>query len=408
MDAFATGALLAPAFRELGYGLIHLQTSNQMAKSLMRTFVPTDFDHCVDYESCGTERTLGILRSLPIVCVLPGCDSGVILADEIAESLGVARNSAGTTLARRSKFFMHEALRADGLLAARQIKSAKLEEVLIWYSAQDLRKVVVKPEYAARSEGVSFCESENDVIRAFEMTVGTTNLFGIVNAELVVQEYLYGAEYMVNTMSVNGEHFVTDVWVGVDDDEEEISADLYAELLHPEDEHFAALSEYVKQVLTCVGIDTGPAHVEVRWTPGGAALIEIGARLAGAMSSKAFRHATGFDPVQLTVDAYVRPDRALQALLLGGQSRCARLVFFHSDLGGLVHREPDLSEMYSLESVLDVLVMVRAGDLMQKTDDMSGRPGYAYLVHETQSRLDEDYRRFRILENHLYRAMLGG
>ena len=406
VDAFSTGALLAPIFKQLGYSLLHVQTSNYFSLRFTRSFLSTDFEYCLDYESLGLKNILDFLSQLPIVCVLPGLDSGVLLADELALHLNVAKNNLEKSVSRVSKFFMHEALRMDGLLSAHQIKSTSIEEVLAWYSQQAFQKIVVKPEYSALSEGVSFCTNQEDIIRAFQTTIGTRNVYGCINNALVVQEYMYGEEYIVNTMSVEGEHFITDIWVGVDEDEEKISADLYARLLYPEEEQYTVLSHYLKQVLDCVGIKTGPAHVEVRCTPIGPVLIEINPRLAGALSPKAFKYATGFNPVELTVDAYVNPERALQALRQNRTLRHARFVYFNSDLSGLIVQQPDLSKIYSLQSVQDVLLIVRKGDFLYKTSDITGRPGYAYLVNDDLALLDKDYQRFLVLEKELYRAML--
>jgi len=407
VDAFSTGALLAPVFKQLDFLMIHIQTSNHIAQRLIRSFVPTDFDHCLTYETHTIHEVLNLLQKFSIICVVPGQESGVILADELALHLGIQKNNAEKTLARRSKYFMHEALKVEHLLSAEQIKSASIDEILKWYREQTFQKVVVKPEYAASSEGVTFCKNETEVIRAFQTTIDTKNFCGIINDELVVQEYLSGDEFIVNTMSVNGEHFITDIWLGVDEDEEKISADLYARLLHPEEENYTALSDYVKKVLSCVGLNTGPAHVEVRCTPKGPALIEIGARLSGTLSPKACQFATGFNPIELAVDTYVRPERAVQMLRQGrGALRHAKLVYFCSNTAGTILHQPDLTPLYALPSVQDMMIMVRKGDYLLKTSEVAGRPGFAYLVHDDPEKLEQDYKQFLKLEQALYQSML--
>ena len=265
----------------------------------------------------------------------------------------------------------------------------------------------MKPEYSAGSEGVHFCKNKDDLIDAFEKVIGTTNFCGIVNTALVVQEYLPGPEYIVNTMSVNGEHFITDVWLGIDEDEEKLSADLYAVLVHPGEEYYDELASYVKQVLSCMGINTGPAHVEVRYSPKGPVLIEIGARIQGGMSRKAFSFATGIDPVELAIDCYIRPHEALKTLHKKRQLRYARLVYFSSEISGLIINKPDLSKMYDLESIQDILISMNSGDWLHKTDEIPGRQGYAYLANTNQQNLTRDYERFLILEKELYLDMLG-
>ena len=302
---------------------------------------------------------------------------------------------------------MHEALRNNNLLCAKQIKSNSIKEVLSWYEKQKFTKTILKPEYSSGSEGVHFCRNKNELIQAFEEVIGTMNVCGVANTELVVQEYLSGPEYIVNTMSGDGEHFVTDIWLGIEEEEEALSADLYARLVHPEEQHYEALTNYVKQVLSCVGISTGPSHVEVRYSPKGPVLIEIAARLSGGISQKAFSLATGLNPIELAVDCYIRPDKALKALNKKRKLQHAQLVYFYSDISGVIVNKPDLSKMYKLKSVQDILVSMDLGGLLYKTDEIPARQGYAYLVNESKSDLEKDYQEFLILEKELYENILG-
>ena len=403
VDGFATGALLVPAFKAKGYEVLHVKTSNGIVADLERTFSASDYALCLDYQDLGMETISRILGDFPVRCVVPGCDSGVVLADTLAARLGVGRNDVDKVMSRRSKFEMHEALRKAGLASARQCKSDSVEEVIEWYSQQDFLKVVVKPEFAARSEGVSFCGSADDVSRAFLASIGRRNLFGLINSELVIQEYLAGDEFIVNTVSVGGEHFVTDIWVGVDEDEEQISTDLYADLLEPGDERHTTLRSYVVEVLDCLGINTGPAHVEVRLTARGPVLIEIGARLSGQLPPP---QVLGFDAVALAVAAYVSPSDALRELRDPARFRPARLVYLRSETGGPVRSFPDVSAINALESLQQIAVRLRPGETLVRTNHVGGRPGYAYLVHDERPRLEMDYEQLRLLEREMYEAIL--
>lgn len=405
VDGLATGALLGPAFKAQGYEVLHVKTSNRIAADLEQTFTASDYSFCLDYQDLGMEKTSQILRDFPVRCVVPGCDSGVVVADTLAARLGVGSNDVEKVMSRRSKFLMHEALREAGLASARQWKSDSVEELIDWYSQQDFRKVVVKPEFGARSEGVVFCSSADDVSRAFAASAGVRNLFGIINSELVIQEYLAGDEFIVNTVSVGGEHFVTDIWLGVDEDEEQISTDLYADLVEPQDERHTTLSAYVVGVLDCLGIRTGPAHVEVRLTAHGPVLIEIGARLTGQLPPP---QVIGLDAVALTVAAYISPTNALRELQEAARFRPARLVYLRSDIGGPVLSSPDISAINALESLQQLAVRVRPGDTLVPTNHVGGRPGYAYLVHDERAQLEMDYERLRLLEREMYELMLRG
>ncbi len=408
VDAFSTGVLLAPVFKRLGYKTIHIQSLATMSEFYTSRFIQADFEISLKaYEFSSRPSLIEFISHFPIECIVPGSEPGVLLADELASFLGINKNNPDLALARRSKFSMHEALRNNGLLCAKQIKSGSLEEVLSWYEKQTFTKTILKPEYSVRSDGVHFCTNKEELVSSFQKVIATINFCGIVNTDLVVQEYLSGPEYIVNTMSVNGEHFVTDVWLGLDEDEEKLSGDLYAKLLHPSEEHYDELEHYVKQVLSCVGINTGPSHVEVRYSPKGPVLIEIGARLPGAVSQKAFSLATGLNPVELAVDCYVRPEEALKTLRKKRQLQHAKLVYFYSSTSGLIVNRPDFSKMYELQSVQDILASMNVGGVLHKTGDVAGRQGYAYLVNENTKTLESDYKKFVILEKELYRHILG-
>ena len=68
--------------------------------------------------------------------------------------------------------------------------------------------VVVKPARGAASGDVYVCRGEEEVKTAFEKIKGSPKYGGGVNEEVLVQEYLEGQEYAVDTVSrVSG-------WVG--------------------------------------------------------------------------------------------------------------------------------------------------------------------------------------------------
>ena len=249
VDALSTGIFLASVFKQYGYECIHLLTSTQITQTILKRLNLSDFKISFNVENFPNQASIiDVLSQDPIQFIIPGSESGVILADQLAFQLGVIKNNIDNLFSRRSKFEMHEVLRSADLLSAQQIRSNDVEEIFTWYQKQNFKKVILKPEYSAVSDNVSLCKNKNEIARAFEQIMTTTNLYGIENTTLVVQEYLCGPEYIVNTISVGGKHFVTDIWLGIDEREEDISADLYADLVHPSQKNYKELVHYVKQV----------------------------------------------------------------------------------------------------------------------------------------------------------------
>ena len=83
------------------------------------------------FDAAQTARVAQKLLQLPwpIVAVLPGAETGVLLADQLAHQLGTRSNPLELTLARRNKYFMGEQVRSCGVRAVRQ------KRVLVWADA---------------------------------------------------------------------------------------------------------------------------------------------------------------------------------------------------------------------------------------------------------------------------------
>lgn len=123
-------------------------------------------------------------------------------------------NNPGTSHTKRQdKGSSQEALRDAGLAYIRSVVTTHAEEAIekIQEGAL-LLPVVVKPSTGAGSEFVTLCYTEHDVAVAFEMVEGMRTSQGTDAAVLVVEEYIEGPEYVVNTVSYNGVAAVTDVW----------------------------------------------------------------------------------------------------------------------------------------------------------------------------------------------------
>ena len=62
-------------------------------------------------------------------------------------------------------------------------------------------KAVVKPVEGAGSDGVFICDSPEAVRKALTALEGTKNVLGLTNYAVLLQEYLRGDEYVVDTRS---------------------------------------------------------------------------------------------------------------------------------------------------------------------------------------------------------------
>ncbi|CAM9664089.1 unnamed protein product, partial [Choristocarpus tenellus] len=154
----------------------------------------------------------------PPVAVLCESDAGLATAERLQSAL-LGRRYGGVNEARRDKFLMNEASRAAGLETVQQIKTGHWHEVVEFATAltrgkegfaddTEAVRLVVKPLRGCASGDVYLCQGLQEAETAFHTILGTPKYGtpGVVNDEVLVQGYLQGTEYVVDTVSRDGEH----------------------------------------------------------------------------------------------------------------------------------------------------------------------------------------------------------
>ncbi|MGQ0454481.1 ATP-grasp domain-containing protein [Bacillus sp. SS-TM] len=97
-----------------------------------------------------------------------------------------------------------------------------------------------------------------------------------------MQRYLEGPHYVVNAMTHEGKHFITDIWRH-DFFKGNGTTVIYDKIqLMPYDrKHYYEMTKYVEDIITILGIQYGPTHTEVRLTNEGPRLVEVNCRTMG-------------------------------------------------------------------------------------------------------------------------------
>ena len=404
IDGYSTGRFLPSEFSKYGINCVHVQSTKDIPQFFKPSFHPNNFVDNIIHEG-DIEKTLLNLSKFDIAFVIPGCDLGVELADVLSEKLGLPSNGTEYSSARRNKFEMGEALRDFGIRAVNQIKSANLKQILSWVKDRGEWPVVLKPTSSVCTDNVIFCDREDDVISAFERIIGDINACGIKNHEVLAQEFLSGTEYIVNTVSLEGQHYVTDIWqYGKLDMPGYSKIYDFLEILPLDGRVQKELSNYIKQVLDALRIQFGACHSEVMMTDNGPVLVETNARLMGVIIPEVVSKAIQSNHVELTVKSYVEPENfktiinqklSLQKKLL--------IVILISEIEGKIKSVSHIDKIRSLPSFCDMKLQLEKDKPIKKTVDLVSSPGYIFLVHENPEIIQQDYQAIRQLEkNGLY------
>ncbi|SER08824.1 ATP-grasp domain-containing protein [Actinokineospora terrae] len=402
VDPYSSGALFAAALAERGIDVVAVLSSEQPPEAYASSYQPADYTDPIVYRGDLTE-VVDRLRALDPRCVLAGCESGVELAERLAPLVTPARsNVPGLADARRDKWAMAAAVAAAGLPTIPQICTADVDEVREWLVRSGLvgADLVIKPPKSASTDGVVKVTGGVGWAEVFAANLGRVNQFGEVDDRLLVQRYVTGTEYVIDTFSQDGVHALVDVcrYHKVDNGPYMAVYDTMRWL--PEtDPAIPVLLAYAREVLDAVGVRYGAAHVEIMHTADGPLLIELGARPHGGGQPRFNRVATGDSQIDRTVRSLAGEPVSADYHLVRHQT----CVFHIAPASGVVHGVSALAKVRDLASHHFSIQNLTEGGPVQATRNLvdSLEFGFAILSHPDADQVDADYRVVRDLERSL-------
>lgn len=377
VEPFSAGLSLVDAFRERGIEPFHVYTPLLTAeyerdpapggKLLHDTFATT----CAALKEFGAEA------------VVAASETGVELADELAVALGLPHNVPALAAARTSKLAESHALAAAGVPHTRTAQVSDPDDVTDVVRGFDRFPVVVKPVASAGSDGITVCADVDQVRRAVSGLLGSRSAVGAINESVLVQEYLDGVQYALNTVTVDGHHVVSDVFVSRFDEVEgkPISRHKISRRALSEDDE--AVVRYGLRCLDAVGLVNGAGHTEIRLTERGPLLVEVNFRLMGpTLPADVYVPALGHSHATLFADAVlgrrVFADRAEFGYPV--PKKHVGFVLLRAHAGGLVTGMPGLEEIRLLATFHSFVKLPRLGTEIKNPLMTTGSGGVAYFA----------------------------
>eukprot|EP00640_Fibrocapsa_japonica_P000960 CAMPEP_0113934136 /NCGR_PEP_ID=MMETSP1339-20121228/1456_1 /TAXON_ID=94617 /ORGANISM="Fibrocapsa japonica" /LENGTH=854 /DNA_ID=CAMNT_0000935799 /DNA_START=152 /DNA_END=2716 /DNA_ORIENTATION=+ /assembly_acc=CAM_ASM_000762 len=410
VDAISTGRKLASIAIGRGLNVIHLVSNAAASASGLGACGNLPFVATVD-ERDTFEETVAALEALPfnIIASTVGCESAVELNDQLSEILGLS-TSNGTALseARRDKWAMAERVRECGVRAVKQCVATRFEEVVTFVESNRLQKYILKPRRSAGSDGVFFCENLVEARDHFNTILSRPTIFGESSRDVLVQEFLHGKEYVVDTVTCNGEHKVVAFWE-YDKRPTNGSKFVYFDMhLYQTQDGIKEqrMGEYVFSVLDALGVQFGPSHAEVIWLENEDApcLVEVGTRPhgAGGNFSEMCDSVIGYNQLGVTLDSYLRPEDFKKVPEMPGKYSGMGMEFFF-----VSRKEGSLEKIHmqgveSLASYHGHDLHVDIGGKVKKTVDLMTTPGVVRLYDNDREQVFRDSDFIRTLEADIF------
>ncbi len=408
VDGYSTGAGLAAEFSKQGFSCIHVHSQPTIPKVYAHTYKSSDY--CASYVYEGPINALATkLSAYRPRFVIPGAECGIELADSLAETLGVFSNGTTLSACRRDKHLMSVIIKSEGMNNIPSFCASTLDGALTWASARNGKKLVVKPLNSAGGEGVKICQSLQDVETAcLDIFSTKINMLGFKNNKVLLQHYIEGEEYVINTVSYGGQHKLCELWqytrlqrTSGEQIYDTATIVDYDPLVHKE------VVDYAMDVITALGVKYGPAHVEIIKNNKGCFLVELGARLMGAnLPFPLLAQCISTPQALMTVTAYADPEKFKQQCKLVYQVKQPLLaLFMMSNHAGVVTSIHHLEKIQSCKSFFDMKLAVKLGGMLSTTADYKTSPGMIYLSHPDKSVIFSDMQYIRTLEKNMFTVM---
>ncbi|MCI4061250.1 phosphoribosylglycinamide synthetase [Micromonospora sp. R77] len=393
VDACGIGVFLPAALARYDVDVVHVRSGTP---DVHLPYPPGNFTHEIAHEG-DLAATAERLRALGVEFVVPGTESGVLLAEALSAELGTPGNGMSRPRARRDKYEMVEAVREAGLPVARSIATGSVDELVDW--AQDLGEwpVVVKPRSSAGTDNVAVCRTAGELREAAGRVLGSTDRYGARNDTLLGQQFLHGDEYFVNTVSRGGVHHVVEVW-RYHKRQLDSGALMYdhEEPVPPDDPVVGPLVAYTLAVLDALEVRNSAAHTEVMLTKEGPVLVESAGRAGGSHVPAIVSRCLGTDQIDCLARAIARPEDLISGALppyrLLNRLRYVTLI---NPRPGVAPAGERLDRIRSLDSFLELVLTAPEGAPIGPTVDLATSPGYLYLSSPDVGQVEADYQRLR-------------
>lgn len=294
-------------------------------------------------------------------------DVAVPSVSYVASEMGLIANSMDSALISTNKFLMRSRFKSAGLQSPRYF-SIKEEQDFDLIDVLNY-PLIVKPTDRSGSRGVTISNNMHELIENIQRAISES-----FEKKAIVEEFIEGLEYSIETISVNGNHTILAITEKITS-----GSPYFVELEHHQP---AFLSANIKEEIYSVvlrGLDAlevkfGASHTELKVNEKGVFLIEIGARMGGDfIGSHLVQLSTGYDflknIIQVSlgkeIDVFVKTKEMAAGIYFLSKINSYLLPYFSEDYTGSIKfveknmRTKDLEEVFDSSNRCGYLIYQR-------------------------------------------------
>ena len=401
VDPVVSPAYLGEQLALCGFTTCAVYTLNALSDAQKKLrFRPDLFDHHIMVAEHDSMESVAVqLKQWGAERVFYGYEGSVVFADQLAQLVCPEfAHDPASSLQRCNKYAMQEALRIAGLPFIPQIKITGKQLTAEHRAALETFQfpVIVKPVNGSSSLGVKKCESMADLDAWLTREVDHL-MIGRDVEEYVIQECVFGEEYLLDTVSIGGTHKLVGLQRYAKTYYQGSPICRFFGNIERSSPEWDVCQDFIFAVLNAVQFREGMAHTEIFMTDAGPRLIEVNPRISGAygFSNKLHQLNFGFDQVSMLAQSFglnlagafqdnMRADYGRIVCLQNWQPR--KMSPFNAAL------------LQQLSSYQEHFVLKQPGTLLNTPQALSDTVAFVLLAHHNQDQLLEDYAQLMVWE----------
>lgn len=348
------------------------------------------------------EEILSLAKKIKPKAIVSCNDYCYELLTKLCNDLNLPCNSLDTVQTSTNKFYMHNALKEKGLRYIKGEKVSSVDEAVSFYENNNINSFVVKHPAGTSSLGLHMGASLDELKTYVESELNEIDAFGKPIQDILVQEKIEGQEYVVNTISRDGEHFVTSLWKYTKKQTKSGGYVYdYAENIIKSEPGFVRLINYSFSCLDALGIKNGPVHGEYMIDENGPVLIEVNCRVMGAgMPRKMLNLAHGHHETDLILDCLLDKNNFDRYKNIPYSVFCKTIIkTFIAPNDATYYSLPIIELSKNLSSNSGVRLNTDKSNKIFSTVDFETSPGSLFLCNNNEFELQKDLKYIRYLES---------
>ena len=312
------------------------------------------------------EKILEICKKIKIdgICSIAS-DLAMHTVNFVANELNLKGNSLECTELTTNKYKMRERLSKSNLPCPKYILVNNIEKV----NLEDLSfPLIVKPTDRSGSRGIYKVNNESELEPAIKSALEES-----FSKEILIEEYILGDEYSVESISEKGIHKVLQITKKYTTGAPNFIERGHTEPVEIDDELYKKIEQIILKSLDVLEVSNGASHSEIKILENDIKIVEIGARMGGDfIGSDLVKISTGIDYLELLINIALNRENVITNIAKKNTNKIAVVKFIFNV------NDKDTVNRVDSKNIIELYVK----EEFEKVKDSSTRNGYCLMEFE--------------------------